>query len=46
MAVVEIDCIACGKFDVIKNGKSSVGEQRYRCKSDGCGKTFPDITSL
>ena len=34
MTVVEIDCIACGKFDVIKNVKSSVGEQRYRCKSD------------
>lgn len=40
MAVVEVDCIACGKNNVIKNGKSVVGEQRYRCKSDGCGKTF------
>lgn len=40
MAVVEVNCILCGEDQVIKNGKSSVGEQRYRCKSDGCGKTF------
>ena len=40
MAVIGVDCIACEKNNVIKNGKSSVGEQRYCCKSDGCGKTF------
>ena len=40
MAVVEVSCIECGTNKVIKNGKSSIGKQRYRCKGDGCGKTF------
>ena len=40
MAVVEVVCVACGNNRVIKHGKGEAGGQRYRCKTEGCGKTF------
>lgn len=40
MAVVEVHCSFCRGNDVVKNGKSIVGEQRYKCRVKGCGKTF------
>ena len=40
MAVVEVLCIYCNSKNVVKNGKSTVGEQRYKCRTEDCGKTF------
>ncbi len=39
MAVVEVNCVACGSKKVIKHGQTEAGDQRYRCKESGCGKT-------
>ncbi|MCM1992398.1 IS1595 family transposase [Oceanirhabdus seepicola] len=36
-------CPHCGYKKIWKYGKYD-GKQRYRCKSDGCGKTFSDRT--
>ena len=39
MALVEVKCPVCAQAaDVKKSGKSSVGQQRYRCLA--CSKTF------
>lgn len=40
MAVVEVLCTYCNGRNVVKNGKSTVGEQRYKCRTEHCGKTF------
>jgi len=40
MAVVEVSCVACRSKKVIKHGQTESGVQRYRCKENGCGKTF------
>jgi transposase-like protein len=40
VAVVEVKCLFCGGLKVVKNGKSSSGEQRYSCRGENCGKTF------
>lgn len=40
MAVVDVFCTHCNGKDLVKNGKSIVGEQRYRCREKDCGKTF------
>jgi len=34
----KIICPKCGNDDLVKNGLSGTGAQRYRCKD--CGKTF------
>jgi len=34
----QIVCPHCQHTDLVKNGRSKVGAQRYRCK--GCHKTF------
>ncbi|WBW95720.1 IS1595 family transposase [Oceanirhabdus sp. W0125-5] len=36
-------CPHCGYIDIWKYGKYD-GKQRYKCKSEECGKTFSDIT--
>ena len=40
MAVIEVVCVVCGNNKVIKHGKGESGGQRYRCKTESCGKTF------
>ena len=40
MAHEEVICINCSHADVVRNGKSSSGIQRYRCRYPECGKTF------
>ncbi|MDJ1407779.1 MAG: hypothetical protein MRQ13_05405, partial [Candidatus Midichloria sp.] len=35
------NCKGCGNKELVKNGKNSLGQQRYRCKS--CGRTFKDV---
>ena len=35
---IEIKCRHCGADDLVKNGRSENGTQRYRCKK--CGKSF------
>lgn len=40
MAKINVSCLRCGHEETVFHGKSSVGEQRYRCKSSDCGKTF------
>lgn len=40
MAVVDVLCIHCKTKDVVKNGKSTAGIQRYACLAEECGKTF------
>lgn len=40
MAVVDVFCPYCNGKNVVKNGKSTVGEQRYKCRNEDCGKTF------
>lgn len=39
----EINCPACKKTDLVKNGHSGNGTQRYRCK--GCKKSFQQAYS-
>jgi len=34
----QIVCVHCGGEDLVRNGKSLSGAQRYRCKE--CSKTF------
>lgn len=38
-----VHCPRCGSDDVYKWGKRR-GKQRYRCKAEGCGRTFNDFT--
>ncbi len=40
MAVVGVFCPYCNDKKVVKNGKSIVGEQRYKCQVNDCRKTF------
>ena len=40
MAYEKVLCVFCGSDAVVKNGKSSVGVQRYHCRENGCHKTF------
>ena len=40
VAVVEVFCPYCNGKKVVKNGNSTVGEQRYKCRKEDCGKTF------
>lgn len=40
MAVIEVCCVHCSSNNVVKNGKSITGEQRYKCQDTNCGKTF------
>ena len=35
---IEIRCRSCGAEDLVKNGRSENGTQRYRCNE--CGKSF------
>lgn len=35
---IEIRCRYCGADDLVKNGRSENGTQRYRCNA--CGKSF------
>jgi transposase-like protein len=35
---MEIQCRGCGSSDLVKNGLSENGTQRYRCND--CGKSF------
>ena len=35
---IEIRCRRCGADDLVKNGRSENGTQRYRCNE--CGKSF------
>ncbi|MCI5157719.1 MAG: IS1 family transposase [Candidatus Electrothrix sp. AUS1_2] len=35
---IEIRCRRCGDDDLVKNGRSENGTQRYRCNE--CGKNF------
>lgn len=35
---IEITCRYCDSGDLVKNGRSENGTQRYRC--NGCGKSF------
>jgi transposase len=40
VAVVEVLCIHCKTKEVVKNGKSTAGIQRYACLAESCGRTF------
>lgn len=40
--LVQDECIYCGSTNIIKNGRSAKGRQRYLCKD--CKKTFTAIT--
>jgi len=40
VAVIEIFCVHCSSNNVVKNGKSITGEQRYKCRDIQCDKTF------
>ena len=40
MAYEKVFCVFCGSDAVVKNGRSSVGTQRYCCREMSCGKTF------
>lgn len=40
MAVIEVVCVHCSSNNVVKNGKSITGEQRYKCRALQCEKTF------
>ena len=33
---VPVRCIHCQSSDVVKNGKSAEGKQRYLCRNDDC----------
>jgi transposase-like protein len=45
MAYEKVLCVFCGSDAVVKNGKSSVGIQRYYCRESGCKKTFQRMHS-
>lgn len=34
------DCVRCGSKEVVKNGHSKDGQQRYKCKE--CGRSYGD----
>jgi transposase-like protein len=36
MATIDVKCPTCGGTNVVKNGKSSNGVQRFRCMSEEC----------
>ena len=36
MAVVAVQCPACGSPEVVKYGRQANGEQRYRCNNMDC----------
>lgn len=38
---IEKECPHCGSNDLVKNGKSSNGTQKWKC--NGCKKNFRDI---
>ena len=40
MAVVAVLCSHCGSKEVVKNGKSRAGAQRYACRASNCSRTF------
>lgn len=41
MVLEPVHCPKCDKIDVVKNGKSSPGKQRYLCRNqECCGRTF------
>ena len=40
MAIIDVFCRHCNSKEVIKNGKSRAGAQRYLCQVSNCGKTF------
>ena len=40
MAVVTVLCSHCGSKEVVKNGKSRAGAQRYACRGSNCSRTF------
>ena len=40
MAYEKVVCVFCGSNAVVKNGRSSIGIQRYCCRETDCGKTF------
>jgi transposase-like protein len=41
MVLEPVHCPKCDKIDVVKNGKSSQGKQRYLCRNqECCGRTF------
>jgi transposase-like protein len=40
VAVIEVICVHCSSNNVVKNGKSLTGEQRYKCRAFHCEKTF------
>ena len=33
---IPVQCIHCHSSDVVKNGKSAEGKQRYLCRNDDC----------
>ena len=35
-----ITCPHCGSKDIVKNGHRNNGDQRWRCKSSSCRKSF------
>ena len=39
MVVEPVCCPACQSSNVIKNGKSKEGKQRYRCRNQNCSRT-------
>ena len=41
---VTVNCPYCASSEVVKNGKSPTGNQRYRCKP--CGKSFLDTGAV
>jgi len=40
MAVVEVKCPNCGGTNVVKNGKSPRGAQRYNCRNELCDRKY------
>ena len=40
MAVVEVQCPECGSRGVVKYGRQTNGEQRYRCNDLHCQRTI------
>lgn len=38
--LIEVRCPDCKSTDVVKNGKSTTGEQKYLCKNADCKRTI------
>jgi insertion element IS1 protein InsB len=36
VAVVKVQCPECGSYEVVRYGRQSNGEQRYRCNNVDC----------